>query len=879
MKPHLRLIAALSWLVPRHRRAEWRREWEAEFRSREEQPELALVRRSTSAFWDAWWLQRTSLEGGMLHDLRYAIRMLVRQPGFTLVIVTTLALGIGANTAIFSLLDKLVIRTLPAEQPDRLATFVTGPDGGRLIVSYPAYTALRERVPLIPAIAAHAPRPFSLADGAAADRVAGAVVSGNYFSLLGVHPAAGRFFAEDEDRTPGTHAVAVIGHGLWRRRFASDPGVIGRRVTLNAQAFTVIGVTPPEFTGTTAGTVTDVYVPMMMAPSTVPGAARILENPNWGWLRLIGRLAPGATHPQAQAALAPIVTELNIGGKPAAKKDPANLAGSPPPVLVLDGRRGYQELVVDLARPLALLMGAVGFVLVIACANVASLLLARALRRRHEIAVRLATGASRSRIVRLLLTEGLLLSALGGAAGMFVAARLTAFLVGFQQQMSYTPRALDGSLDGRALAFALGVCVLTGLVFGLMPARQALARDVVRGLQGKTAGDGQAGWSLRSLLIVGQVALSVVVLVGAGLFAKSLLALQAIDTGLEPSRVVTASFDLGMNRYDEARGRSFADELVQRVSAIPGVESAGLGNVVAFSDRFWISGATIEGYDQAPGERMAFDFNAVGPGYFRTIGVPLAAGREFTAADTAGAPPVVMVNEALARRYWPGQSAVGKRVNRGPLLEVVGVVRDSRVTKVSAEAKPTIYLPLLQNYSSDLTLHVRSTGDARTVLARVRQEIQAIDPAVAVYNLQTLEAQKNGSLYSERLSAMLLGLFGALALALVAIGLYGILSYSVAERTREIGIRLALGAQPRDLLSLVIRRGLLLTLAGSGIGVAAALATVRLVQRLLFGVSPTDPQVFAIVPIGLLAVALLACWIPARRATRLNPVRALRHEQ
>ena len=880
MKPHLRLISLLGRIVPRQLRADWRQEWESELAWRESESTFDLFRRSTSAFWDALWLGRKRLEAGMVQDLRYGARMLVRRPGFTAVAIATLALGIGANTAVFSLLDKVVLRALPVEEPDRLATFVSGPDSAPLILSYPNYAALRDRAALVPSIAAYGMRPFTVGDGATADRVTGTIVSGNYFPVVGVRPAIGRFFTQDEDRTPDTHAVVVLGHGLWRRRFASDPAAVGRQVTLNGRPFTIVGVAPPEFTGTTRGTVSDVFVPMMMAGSVLPGSSAILTRATWGWLRIIGRLAPGATHVQAQASLAPIVADLNIGRKPAMKPDPANLAGAPPQVLLLDGRRGYEEEVADLQLPLKLLMGAVGFVLLIACANVASLLLARALTRRQEIAIRLAAGAGRARIVRQLLTEGLLLSLLGGAAGIFVAARLTAFLTGFQQQVTFTPRTLDGSLDLRALAFTVTVSVLTGIVFGLLPARQALSPDVVVGLKGDpAAGKGHRGWALRGALIVGQVALSVIVLVGAGLCVKSLRALQAIDTGLDPSRVVTASFALELNGYDEARGRQFIDTVSRRVSALPGVEGVAFGNIVAFSDYFWISGATLEGYDPAPGERMGFDFNAVGPDYFRTIGATLAAGREFTARDTTGAPPVVMVNEATARRYWPGQNAVGKRIKRGAWLEVVGVVRDTRVKKVSAAATPTIYLPLLQNYTSDVTVHVRSAADPRAMLARVRQDIQAIDPAVSVFNLQTLSAQKDGSLYAERLSAMLLALVGALALALVAIGLYGLLSYAVAERTREIGIRMALGARRGDVLTLVIRRGLVLTVAGSVAGVALSLAAVRGIERLLFGVSPTDPQTFVMVPLVLVAVAFLACWIPARRATRLNPLTALRHQQ
>ena len=892
MKPHLRLIALLGLIVPRHLRDGWRREWEGEFRHRESQldawdrlgwrDKLDLFRRSGSAFWDALWLCRRRLEAGMFQDLRYGARMLLRQKTFTAAAVVTLGLGIGATTAIFTLLDKIVVRTLPVEAPDRLVTFLGGAEGHPLAMSYPIYVALRDRVPPLPAIAAYSPRPFSVASGAAADRVTGAVVSGNYFSALGVQPALGRFFAPDEDRTPGTHAVAVLGHGLWRRRFGSDPAVVGKAVTLNAQTFTVIGVAPPDFTGTTRGAIVEVYVPTMMAPTVLPGWSRVLESPNWGWLLLIGRLAPGATRAQAQAAFIQTVADVDPGGRPPAKPDPTILADQQPRVQVLDGSRGYREEVENLTRPLQLLMAAVGFVLLIACANVASLLLARAVTRRHEIAVRLATGASRWRIVRQLLTEGLLLAGLGGAAGLLVAARLTALLTGVQQRVTYLPHTLDGTIDARALMFTLAIAIVTGIAFGLAPARQSLSSDLVSGLKTAVPGRGGRGLTLRSLLIVGQVALSVIVLVGAGLCLKSLAALQSIDTGLQPSRVVTASFDFGMSGYDEPRGRRFIDAVTRRVEAVPGVEGVAWGEIVAFSDYFSIGGAAVEGYEPAPGERMPFDFNTVSPNYFRTIGVPLVAGREFTAADTPGSAPVVMINEAAARRYWKGRDAVGGRITipRGPEvvgLEVIGVARNSRVTKVTDETKPAIYLPLAQNYAGAPTLHVRA-ADPRAVLSRVRQELQATDPNLPAFNLQTLDAQKNGSLYAERLSAMLLTALGALAAALVAIGLYGMLSYAVAERTREIGIRLALGATHADLMTMVIRRGLVLTAAGSIAGVAGALAAVRVLRGLLFGVSTTDAQVFVLAPIGLVAVAFLACWIPARRATRLNPLAALRHE-
>ena len=876
MKLHHRLIGLLGWLVPRSHRAEWRREWHSELRHSESRmAERELLWRSTSAFWDALALRRRRWEADVTQDLRYAVRMLLRQPGFTLVTIVTLALGIGANTAIFSLLDKVIVRALPVEAPGRLATFYAGDDP--LVVSNPSYEALAARATLVPDLAAYLHRPVTLSGAGHTERVIAAIVSGNYFRTLGVHSAVGRVIVEEDDRVPGASAIVVISHGLWRRAFASDPGVIGRRVVVNAQALTVAGVLPSGFSGITRGVSIDVYIPRAMAPIVLPGSKDALTARNWGWLRLIGRLAPGVTTAQADAELQPAFAEFGFGNKLPEKKDRFTL-GALPAVRIGDGSRGYAEEVKALERPLQILMGAVALVLLIACANIASLLLARGVARRREIGIRLAAGAGRARIVRQLLTEGVLLASIGGAASVFVATRVAALLVGFQQQVTYIPHSLDAAIDGRALGFTLVVSLLTGVIFGLAPARQALAADVLPALKGDAAGPVSGRWGTGSLLIVAQTALSVIVLVGAVLCVRSLRAIQAVETGIDSTRVMTASFELGLDGSDQTIGRQFIAELSRRVAAQPGVESVALGTIVPFSDYFWISGARPEGHQPAPGERMAFDFNAIGPGYFRTLGTALVAGREFSASDTREAPPVVIVNEALAKRFWPGQNALGKRIDRGRLAEVVGVVRDSRAKKVTDAAKPTIYLSLLQNYSSNLTIYVRSAADARAVLGGVRAAIHALDPRLAVSNLQTLEAQRNGSLYAERLSAALLSMLGALALALVSIGLYGLLSYAVTQRTREIGIRLALGAQRRDLLRLVIRRGVLLTTIGSIGGLAASFAVVGVVRGVLFGVSPMDPLTYVMAPATLIGVALLACWLPARRAARLSPLTALRHE-
>jgi len=834
---------------------------------------VALSKEDSRAMWGLGSLET------LWQDLRYGVRMLLKNPGFTMIAVLTLALGIGANTAIFTLLDKVLIRPLPVEQPHQLVTFVEDASGEPGDFSYLRYAELRDRNEVLSGLVAYWQCPFSLSDGGQSERVIGQIVSGNYFDVLGVRPAVGRFFLPEEDRTPDTHPVVVISHGLWRRRFGADPAAPGKTVSLNGHRYTVIGVTPSEFTGTTRGTASDVYVPIMMQGKWVMGRGNFLENRNMAWLQLLGRLKPNVSRQQAQASLSLMADEpgnTSPGGKGSAKSFAV--------ALLMDGSRGHMNRVRDLSLPLKLLMGVVGFVLLIGCANVANLLLARASARRKEIAVRLAIGAGRWRIVRQLLTESAILSALGGGAGLLVAHWLTGLLIGFQQQTDFVPRAFDGNfadLDGRAMGFTLGLSLLTGIVFGLAPALQASKADFLEALKEDTPGLGRLArrFSLRNLLVVTQVALSLVVLIGASLCVKSLRSLQEIDPGFEPAKVVTASFDLSQNGYDEARGRQFIARLSERVEALPGVEAVSFTNFVAFGGLTPTGPWTPEGYQPQPGKRLAFDYNTISSNYFRTLGIPIVSGREFTERDTGDAPCVAIINESLARRYWPGQEAVGKRIKREQFAEVVGVVRDSYEKGLTAAPRPTIYFPM-RNYISDLdlTLQVRTAMDAQTMLAAVRREVQTLDPMLPVYNLGTLAQQKDGSLYTERLAATLLTLFGLLALSLAAVGIYGVLSYAVTERTRELGVRLALGARPRDLLRLVVGQGLRLTFIGLVIGVCASFALTRLIAKLLFGVSATDPLTFVMIPLLLTGVALLACWIPARRATRVDPLAALKHE-
>jgi predicted permease len=878
------LIALVGVIVPRRLRADWRHEWEAELRYRETllaewdklnwKTKLDLLRRSGGAFVDALLLQPSRWEDEMFQDLRYGVRVLLKNPGLSLIAVLTLALGIGANTAIFTLLDKVLIRTLPVEQPRQLVALAKDDSGAPASFSYPMYAELRARDELLSGLAAYIQQPFSLSDGGATERVIGQIVSGNYFAVLGVRPELGRVFLPEEDRTPGTHPVVVISHGLWQRRFGANPAVIGKTVNLNNYRYTVVGVAPREFTGTMRGTVNDVYVPAMMQVQAQPGRNSKLEDRGSGWLYLLGRLRPGASREPAQAA-------LSASAEAAKKTFPGST--DPAKVFLADGSRGFTGRVSDLALPLKLLMGVVGFVLLIACANVANLLLARGAARRKELAVRLAIGASRFRIVRQLLTESLVLTALGGGIGLLVAGWLAHLLLGFQEQTNFVPRTLDGDLDGRVLSFTLGLSLLTGIVFSLVPSLQAAKTEFVVALKEDTPllGTGKRRLNLRNVLVVAQVALSLVVLIGAGLCVQSLRALQAIDLGLEPAKVLTASFDLSLNGYNEARGQQFFALLSERVAAQPGVESVSLARGVAFSAFVWIRSATIEGYQPQPNERLAFNFNIISPSYFKTLGTPLVRGREFTPQDVAGSPRVVIVHEATARRYWPGEDAVGKRLKYGNVdqfAEVVGVVRNARDKGLTADPRPAIYAPLLQQYAPDMTLHVRTATGAETLLDALRREVQTLDAQLPVYNLKTLAEQKDGSLYTERMAAVLLTLFGLLALLLAVIGLYGVLSYAVTQRTRELGIRLALGAEPRDVLRLVISQGMRLTFIGLLLGLTASFALTRVLAKFLFGVSATDPTTFGLIALLLAAVAFVACWVPARRAARVDPLQALRHE-
>jgi macrolide transport system ATP-binding/permease protein len=813
----------------------------------------------------------------LLKDIRFAFRRLWKSPGFTLTAVASLALGIGANTAIFSLVNTALLRPLPVSRPDRLVSLaVSGEGGSMLAFSYPAYRDYRDRNEVLDGLFATRLAPFSLSRGGDNQRLWGYLVTGNYFDVLGVSAARGRAFTPEEDRAPLAHPVAVISHGCWQRRFGGDPGVVGREITLNGHPFKVVGVAPEGFVGTEVVYTPEVWVPMMMQEWVEP------ENP---WLErrttqnifATGRLKGGVTAEQAEASLNLLAAQL---GREHPDTDEGQKITLIPPGFILPQLRGA---VLSFA---AVLMGVVGLVLLLACVNVAGLLLARAAARRREIAICLAIGAGRWRLVRQLLTESVVLALMGGAAGLLLAFWIVDLVVAYRPAVDI-PVWIDLSIDWRVALFALAASLLTSLVFGLAPALQATRPELVPALKDLGARAGGGRWRLRSALVVLQVAVSLLLLVAAGLAVRALNQLQTTSPGFEVENGLVLSYDLARQGYEQARGEQFHRQVVERVRALPGVRSASLTDLFPLSLNYSSTNVHVEGQPAARGANVPQAMVAsIGPDYFQTMGIPLVAGRDFAPPDDRAAPRVVVVNEALARRFFPGEDpvrgAVGRRVSfagpEGPFSQIVGVARDGKYWTMGEAPQPFIYFPLAQSYNSNATLVVRAEGDPHALAAGIRGAVRGLDEGLPLYDVKTMEEHLGLSLFPARVAATLLGGFGLLALLLSAVGVYGVVSYAASQRTREIGIRMALGAQRRDVLRLVGGRGLLLVTAGVALGLAGAFALTRFMASLLYGVSATDPTTFALVVALLGAVALLACYVPARRATKVDPVVALRHE-
>ncbi len=820
-------------------------------------------------------------------DLRYGARMLLKQPSFTLITVLTLALGIGANGVIFSLVNALLLRPLPVDKPAELAAVFTSDysSGDFGASSYPDYVAFRDRNQSFAGLVAYQPQPLSLNVDGANERAFGEIVSANYFTVLGLKPALGRGFLPEEDQRPGAAAVAVVSHKLWQTRFGGNAATVGRNVKLNGQPFTIVGVAPQNYGGLLRGLAVDWWVPVMMADQLVPGSHNLTERGNRG-LFIMGRLKPGVTVEQAQADFKNVGAQLYREWPQAWEN--IRREGRTISLVSESAARVMPGMRTPLVIFMALLLTVVGLVLLIACANVANLLLARAAARRKEIAIRLSLGAGRARLIQQLLTESVLLALLGGVAGLALATWGADLLMAFKPPVPF-PLEINLHGDWRVFGFMFGLSLLTGIVFGLVPALAAARPDVTSALKddGGAANARGGRGRLRGALVVVQVALSLLLLICAGLFLRSLRNASTIDPGFDADNLLALTMDLEQQGYDEVRGKIFTAQLLDRVRALPGVVAASLADDLPLSLGGSRRGVTIEGYAAQPGEDMEIHSSKVAPGYFETLRIPLLQGRTFEAQDRAAAPGVVLVNEAFARRYWPGQPPLGKHIQMGsvrsgvndaPALTVVGVVKDGKYTSLGEEATPFLYLNLAQQYAASPTLIVRTSGNPTDWLAAVRSEVTTLDKSLPLFDVKTMRQHLGIALLPARLAGSVLGIFGLIALLLAAAGIYGVMAYAVAGRTREIGIRMALGADSFAVLRLVVQQGMTLVLIGLALGLAAAFALTHLLKSFLFGVSTADPVTFAGI-VGLLTlVALAACWIPARRATQVDPLVALRCE-
>lgn len=816
--------------------------------------------------------------GSLLRDLKFSARSLLKHRGFTAIAVITLAIGIGATTTIFSVVNGLLLRPLPGvSKSDRLVdVYATEANGSSFhTFSYPDYLYYREQNKVFDGLMAYTGVPINLNAGAQPERIFGIIASGNYFDVLGTRPALGRFFLPEEDQTPGTHPVVVISYDLWRRRFAADPALIGKTIALNGHSFSVVGVAPEGFRGTWSGLAPDIWVPLMMQSQIRPGADQMGRGARW--LDMVGRLKDGVTTTQAKAGLSMLAGQLEESYPETNRGVGADVrAASSVPGQMRSAVIGF----------MAILMSVVGLVLLIACANVAAMMLARANTRRKEVAIRLAVGARRWHIVRRLLTESLLLFLLGGAGGVLIAVWATHLLLAFKLPAD-VPISLDLGVEVRVLLFTLLVSLATGLLFGLAPALQASRPNLLQGLKDQTAGGGHRS-RLRNAFVVAQISISLVLLITAGLFVRSLRNAGTIELGFNPEGVQTVSLDLRTQGYNQAQGQEFYRQLIDRVATMPGVRSASLARIVPLNGNNMMTGINVAGQEPPPGQRShRVGLNTVDTRYFETLEMPLLRGRTFNEGDKQGAPQVAIINETMARRYYPsadvstalGQSFTFGGEDANARVSIVGIVKDIKYETLGEDPRPYVYLPFQQSYSGLMTLHVRTLpGVAGNVLAGVRREVAALDKDLPLLDVMPMTEQIGLSLLPLRVATTIGGTLGTVGLLLAAIGIFGVVSYSVSQRTREVGIRMALGAQKGDVLRLVMRQGLWLALIGVGIGWALSFALTRTLGSLLYGVGSTDPLVFIGTALLLVGVAFVASYQPARRATRIDPLVALRYE-
>lgn len=804
-----------------------------------------------------------------MQDLRYGIRLLAKRPGFSAVTVLALALGIGANTAIFSVVNAVLLRPLPFKDPDQLVMLWEKPPRAlRNVVSAGNFLDWRDHSQNFEQMTAVTGESFNLSDVSEPEQILVVKASANLFDLLGATPALGRTFLAGEDQG-GHDRVVVLTNSIWQRRFGADASIIGQSVTLNGDKYTVIGILPPDFQF--AGRQTEAYIPLAFESSQL--------NRRFHYLRVFARLKPGVTIPRAQTEMDTIAAGI-AGESPDTNKDWG---------VTIDSLG--ERTVGDVKPALLILFGAVGIVLLIACANVANLLLAQASTRQKEIAIRTALGATRTRLTRQLLIENVPLTVLGGALGLLLAMWGVDALVALNP--SGIPRIDKTSIDSNVLVFTLAVSLLTAMIFGLAPALEAAKVDLNESL--KEGGRGSTGGArrrrIRSLLVISEVALSLVLLIGAGLLVKSFARLQSVDPGFRVDNVLTMSLSLPKSRYtgaDQLAG--FYNQVLQRVESLPGVESAGL--VTSLPLTGWNIGQpfTIDGRTLSPDEATAANYQFTSPEYFRAMGMPLLRGRYFTEQDSSHSAPVTIINQAIARRFFPDEDPIGKHISISSLIpgqtkvgpavsrEIIGVVGDVKESGLAEESSLEVYVSYLQNPLLETNLVVHTSGEPSGLVAAVRSQVLAVDKDQPVSEIKTMEQVLSESVAGRRFNMLLLGLFAMVALILAAVGIYGVISYSVTQRTHEIGVRMALGASATDVIKLVVGQGMILTATGVSIGLVAAFAVTRVMSSLLFGVSATDPMIFAVISLLLTGVALVASLVPARRAVKVDPMVALRYE-
>ncbi len=815
----------------------------------------------------------------LLKDIRYGVRVLTKNPAVSVVAILTLALGIGVNTAIFSGVNAFLMKPLPVPEPNRLirAAEITEDRGRTDEFSYPDFLDYRAQLTTVEGIAAEDMVQAALDADGQNEVIWGQVVSGNYFDLLRAKPEIGRSFAPEEDKNIGATPVVVISHNLWKRRLGGDPQIVGRQILLNNRTYDIIGVAPESFKGTKFALSLDFWAPMAMAED-LARAKGLLTSRDSHWMNIIGRLKPGVTHEQASAEMSTVVSRINQTYPSERSTSTRGLIQSE-----LDGR--WDEATPVFKSAGAIAMAIVGLILLIACANVANLLLARAAARRKEIGIRLALGASRFRLMRQLMTESLMLSLLGGGFGLLLAQWVTRLMETFIPVLPYNIIENFFQLDTRALIFTAVISVVTGFVFGLAPAWHSSNPDVVPILKGDASsarGKKARRITLRNSLVVAQISMSLVVLVCGGLFIKSFRRAQTMDPGFDAKNELLVSLNPQLVGYDEAQSRNFYSQIIERVSKLPGVEAVGLARLIPLGDSSNSNGPVLKEGETLPrgsAGRIIMS-NTVSQGYFRALQIPLVQGREFDDRDRQGGQRVVIVNERMAEILWPGENAVGKRIflgtdNPDP-LEVVGVAKTGKYRALAEDPKPMFYFALSQRRPAGMTLIVRTRNDPKSLVGAIRSEVQSMDRRLPLYSIRTMPEHMTWALWAPNMAASLSLAFGLVAILMCSVGLYSVMAYIVSQRTREVGIRMALGANHGDVLRLITTQGLRMAAVGLVIGLLLSLALARVLSSVLIGISGYDVTTFVLVSVLLTAVTFVASYLPARRATRVNPLVALR---